>query len=348
MVDPDAGTNGQGALFRVDNATGARTLLSDFGQAGQGPTGASPTGVAVDTVTSGSIVVVDPGAGTNGQGGLFAVDAATGARTLLSDFGSPGQGPTGNSPTGVSLDLFNSGLAVVDPDAGTGLLGALFLVDPVTGARTLFSDFGNPAQGPTGDSPVGVDFQNGPAVIDSQAGTGGHGALFVPDPATGERRILSDFGDATQGPLGVRPVGVIVGLVCPILVALEKAPNGKAKLGILYDIRDKVLAKTPAGQRYTRLFYTHALEGAWLMVRHPELRARTRTLIERVLPTFQAMLAGQSATMRFADLLVADGLLQAFAEKAGANLRADLRAIQTELRQGTLLRQFGIGLTLWK
>ncbi len=36
-----------GALFRVDPSSGTRTLLSDFGNAGQGPTGIDPLGVAV-------------------------------------------------------------------------------------------------------------------------------------------------------------------------------------------------------------------------------------------------------------------------------------------------------------
>ncbi|HKH20276.1 MAG TPA: hypothetical protein VKB53_05195 [Gammaproteobacteria bacterium] len=36
VVDPDAGTNNNGVLFRVDLVTGARTLLSDFGDAAMG------------------------------------------------------------------------------------------------------------------------------------------------------------------------------------------------------------------------------------------------------------------------------------------------------------------------
>ena len=47
VADPDAGTNGAGALFRVDPATGGRTLLSDFGDAAQGPIGVRPFWVRV-------------------------------------------------------------------------------------------------------------------------------------------------------------------------------------------------------------------------------------------------------------------------------------------------------------
>lgn len=54
-------------------------------------------------------------------------------------------------PGAVEADIL-----VIDPSAGTGLLGALFRVDPTTGNRTLLSDFGNAGQGPLGSNPLGV------------------------------------------------------------------------------------------------------------------------------------------------------------------------------------------------
>ena len=43
-------------------------------------------------------------------------------------------------------------------------------------------------------------------VVDPSAGTGGNGALFRVDPVSGERTVLSDFGDATMGPDRTYPV----------------------------------------------------------------------------------------------------------------------------------------------
>ncbi len=60
------------------------------------------------------------------------------------------------------------------------------------------------------------------------------------------------------------------------------------------------------------------------------------------------MLAGKRAVISLGDLVVIDGLVQAFAEKASDKLRADLRAFQTDLRQGMVLRDFGIGLVPWR
>jgi Ca2+-binding RTX toxin-like protein len=47
-------------------------------------------------------------------------------------------------------------------------------------------------------------------VIDPNAGTNFAGALFGVNPSDGHRIVLSDFGDAAQGLLGVEPVGVSV------------------------------------------------------------------------------------------------------------------------------------------
>jgi hypothetical protein len=102
VVDLNAGTNSQGALFEVDPATGSRTVLSDFGVGAN--QGVDPRGVAVQP--NGTILVVDAGAGTNGQGALFVVFPDTGNRTVLSDFGvgaNQGVDPRGVAVAGFAL-----------------------------------------------------------------------------------------------------------------------------------------------------------------------------------------------------------------------------------------------------
>ncbi len=76
-------------------------------------------------------------------------------------------------------------ILVIDSDAGTK--GALFRVNPITGNRTLLSDFGNGAQGSSGVDPYGVaiDSSGNILVIDLIAGTGGRGALFRVNPFNG-------------------------------------------------------------------------------------------------------------------------------------------------------------------
>ncbi|GGA15018.1 hypothetical protein [Dyella caseinilytica] len=128
-----------------------------------------------------------------------------------------------------SADSISTGnVLVIDQEAGTNAQGALFVVDQNAGTRTLFSDFGNSSQGATGVDPAGIAWLPGqllgllsPAsvlVTDGSAGTGQQGALFQIDPTTGNRTLLSDFGNSAQGTLGEDPVAVLPIPVIPGLL----------------------------------------------------------------------------------------------------------------------------------
>jgi len=212
VVDLYAGTDQRGALFRVNPATGNRTLVSDFGNPAQGPLGLDPFVVAFAPV---GIVVADQRAGTScnpisGCGAIFVVDPTTGARTLLSDFGDPAQGPTG------LIDLYgivaeaSGDLLVTDQSAGGSGQGLLFRVSPADGTRTIVSNFADPGQGPTGGEPSGVAIEASGTILVADANTSGFpsGVIFRIDPQTGQRTIVSDFLDGAQGPLGELPIDV--------------------------------------------------------------------------------------------------------------------------------------------
>ena len=219
VVDYDGGPNRMGALFRVDPVTGVRTLLSDFGNPTQGQVGEEPTGVAVEA--SGQILDADNDAGTNGM--LFRVNPATGARTVLSDFSDGGKGPLGSYPYGVAVEASGKILVADQDAAGPAYLGALFRVDPVTGFRTLLSDFGNLAQGPLGVDPAGVAVEtNGKILVMDSS----QHLLFRVDPTTGVRTPLSDFGESAQGLGGQYGCVLAVEASGRILVVVNQADTG--------------------------------------------------------------------------------------------------------------------------
>jgi hypothetical protein len=66
VIDYEAGTNGSGALFSVDPSSGVRTVVSDFGNSGQGPLGVNPKGVAIEG--TGTVLVIDENAGIDSRG----------------------------------------------------------------------------------------------------------------------------------------------------------------------------------------------------------------------------------------------------------------------------------------
>jgi YVTN family beta-propeller protein len=129
---------------------------------------------------------------------------------------------------------------------------------------------------------------------------------------------------------------------CPATAALEGVPLKEYKLRLLYRFRDQVLAQTPTGRRYIDLFYHHQWEGAWLILRYPELRERARQLLERFFPTIRAILAQRPASMSATDLAAIEAVLEATAAKASPTLSTALRSVQAELQQGTVFEGLGI------
>jgi cysteine-rich repeat protein len=239
VVDFEGGASGRGLLFKVDRATGARTVLSDFSNAAQGPTGQSPFGVVAPDVDR--ILVVENQA-ASGAGAVFSIDPATGARTALSDFADLNQGPGGVEPVGIAVIRGN--IYVVDTEAGTGGRGALFKVDGLTGQRILLSDFGDSSQGPTGESPTGITrwTDGGAFVVDPDAGTDEKGALFGVSLVNGARTLISDFGNSLQGPTGLNPGGVVRGGDGAVLVVDPEAGLGAA--GALFAVEPFSGART--------------------------------------------------------------------------------------------------------
>ena len=211
VVDPSAGTDSRGLLFRVNPETGNREIITDFGNLAQGPLGDFPLGVIFDS-TSGNIFVVDAGGGTDFRGVLFRVNPETGNREIITDFGNLAQGPLGGFPIDLVMDT-SGNILVINNFAGTGTRGLLVSVNPATGIRTAISDFGNEDQGPLGNSPFGVIIHPtfGILVTDVATGTDFRGVLFSVDSTTGNRAIISDFGNLAQGPLGESPSGMTLG-----------------------------------------------------------------------------------------------------------------------------------------
>ena len=253
VVDENVGTGQRGALFDVDPTTGTRTLRSDFSQSVQGPLGSNP--IAVGVTSTGGIFVLDRDAGTSSAGALFRVDPATGQRTVISDFGDAGQGPIGADPVDLALDLGR--IWVVDRNAGTGSNGALFSVNPSTGARTLVTDFGVGAN--PGIDPAGVDVASTGELIVVDRGPTGFGSapglLYRVDPATGARTVVSDFTNAGQGASAIDPSGVTVTPAGTILVVDRYGINGFSEGRVLWvdpvsgyrTILDEMKDGSPAG-----------------------------------------------------------------------------------------------------
>lgn len=147
------------------------------------------------------------------RGALFAVDAESGERELLSDFLDDRQGPLGVTPIDIAVTR-GGRILVLDAQAGAfGGFGAVFAVDRRTGHRSLVSDLSDRTRGPVASRPEGLAIGTSGTiyVVDREAGTGGSGAILAIDPIDGRRRMVSDYGNRTQGPaFGIQPFALAV------------------------------------------------------------------------------------------------------------------------------------------
>ncbi len=192
------GVNGQGAVFKVDPATGAETVLHSFafGADGQNPSGSLVLhrGVLFGTTSGG-------GGGANclnsGCGTVFRIHPATGAERIVYRFGG---GADGGFP-------FAGLIAQAGTLYGTtgyfgGGYGTVFRLDLDTGIETILHSFTQSE----GHQPYGpVIMRRGALYGTTSAGgnTGcaqeGCGTVFKVDARSGENSALHVFADSPDG-----------------------------------------------------------------------------------------------------------------------------------------------------
>ncbi len=126
------------AIFAVNPTTGNRSLITKLNVRGTGPDLGNPRGIAVDS--SGNLYAVN----TLPVMAIIKVDPATGNRTTVSSSSSSptvGTGPNFSNLSGIAIRA-DGKLIVTDIGGSNGQSGgdAIFIVDPITGNRTILSD----------------------------------------------------------------------------------------------------------------------------------------------------------------------------------------------------------------
>ena len=182
-------------MFAVNPATGARTILTDFSNATQGPTGSS---FRVATGPGGVIYVTDGASDQKSK--LFRV-FADGTRTVVSDATNASQGLPWHTTDTPAVDIDGTILVSDRGFGGGGNDAGLWRVDPATGLRTKLTDVDGHWQGITLDSTNRILLGNAEGGTDCHT-FGGCGALYGVDRTTGALTPLADFGNVSQGPLG--------------------------------------------------------------------------------------------------------------------------------------------------
>jgi uncharacterized repeat protein (TIGR03803 family) len=191
---PDSYT-GCGTVFKLDPTTGVETVIYNFkkgGGTGQGPVAGLvyQSGILYGTASEGG----RPGAGT-----VFAVNAATGAGTLLYAF--KGQADGENPLAGLMYRngmLFGTTLGLEQPT----YRGTVFAVNAVTHAETVLHDF----EGADGEFPEApMIFYHG-LLYGTTAGP--LGTIFSVNPKSKTEAVVYNFTGGNGG--GYSPVAGLI------------------------------------------------------------------------------------------------------------------------------------------
>ncbi len=110
----------------------------------------------------------------------------------------------------------------------------------------------------------------------------------------------------------------------------------------LRQVRDDVLRADQTGSFYVDLLYDYSGEVATLLLRDPELRARTAGVLARLQPDVDALLAGKHITVNGVLRGEMESLLDAFEVQASPGLQAVLKQVKKEMGEGTLFEELGI------
>lgn len=185
---------GNGNIYRVDGTTGDRELLSDSGDATQGPPLSQPAGIVV--LPDGRIFVTDLAAGA---GAVFQIDPDDGFRTLFAG----GDDATFISPFGIAAGVLDGGQMLVVADTGSVAGGDVIgpvLVDPDTGTVTAIRVKRNNKILYNDPRAVAVVDGHGDEAGRILVGNLGTGTIVSVHPVSGTRKIVSQ-SSSTGGPV---------------------------------------------------------------------------------------------------------------------------------------------------
>ena len=126
---------------------------------------------------------------------------------------------------------------------------------------------------------------------------------------------------------------------CPASVALRLDDK---EMNILRGFRDKVLAKSLAGERYINLYYSpHAFEALLILLFNPELRMCANEIVKESISAIQLLLRGETTLIDSETITELQLFLDEFEKDASPNLKKTISTIKKDIATGDLFGGFG-------
>ena len=98
-----------------------------------------------------------------------------------------------------------------------------------------------------------------------------------------------------------------------------------------------MLPEDAKGQEYIDLYYRHAAEITWLLLRDAELRSATGQLLRWLLPQVRSLLEGEELAITYETSEQIESLLDQFEAEASLELQDTIRVIREDFLHGSTL-----------
>jgi len=180
---------GCGTVFKIDQATGAETVLYSFGG---GSDGSYPLGALINV--GGTLFGTTSEFNESGNGTVFEIDPATGVEAVLHAFSGANDGA---DPFSGLLNVKNT-LYGTTYAGGPSNYGTVFRINPTTGAEKVLHSFTE--QGDAGYPLAGVIDVGGALYGTSEfGGASNNGTVFKIDSTTRAESVVYSFEGGNDG-----------------------------------------------------------------------------------------------------------------------------------------------------
>ncbi len=129
---------------------------------------------------------------------------------------------------------------------------------------------------------------------------------------------------------------------CAAETAMESSAQRDSALVTLRRLRDDVFPRSLQGRQFVQMFNAHTAEVSWMLLQDSDLRATAQHLIERLLPSFEAVAAGRSTTISRGDITQIEQFLMSVRRGASPALQRTIDSVLGHLRDPRVLSSFGV------
>ena len=126
---------------------------------------------------------------------------------------------------------------------------------------------------------------------------------------------------------------------CPVAEIFGTEPEN---VNLIRNLKDKILTSTREGEEYVRLFYEHSPEITAIMKHNPAIKEEAYALLQTLLTDVLSRLLGNRVTVAPGVRTEIEKLCDALSSKASPSLKKDINKIKADIKDGELLKKFGI------